>query len=301
MYLQEIVISPDIFEKIGRAFEPDSNEDIDLKSYKENLALKKIVFEKGTDEGSLILNAIEEMMENFNDFGKHKMNSVLKSFLLSNRVEFKTIDKAENYTENEIVNTLLNLGLITESKIINAENKTPKKLSQKHSSLTELEVLDFHELIKPGFNSRVLCKEKTLSFKKGERIDFQRYISPYISGAEELTFNDRYLRLRKGGFLNLMRLIKTIRNPKSFEIRTIQRDDLDKFKPDISCAEVENEIRNIHGEAVIRFGKAVHERFIETEHCKIIIDPGFDFVNENYFAERNDVSIHFKIKEQHEN
>lgn len=297
MYLQEIVISPDIFEKIGRAFEPNSNEDIDLKSYKENLALKKIIFEKGTDESSLILNAIEEMMEKFNDFGKQKMNSVLKSFLLSNRVEFRTIDKAENFTKNKIVNTLLNLGLITESKIINAEDKTTKALSLKHSSLTELEILDFHELIKPGCNSRVLCKEKTLSFKRGERIDFEKFFSPYINGAEKLIINDRYLRLRKGGFMNLMRLLKTIRKLKTIEIRTIQRDDLDKFKPDINCAEIEKEIRNIHGETVFRFGNAVHERFIESELCKIIIDPGFDFVNESYIAERNDVSIHFKIKE----
>jgi hypothetical protein len=298
MQLQEIVISPDIFEKIGRAFNIDSEEDIDLKSYRENLDLKKIVFENSDDGGSSILNSIRELMEKHGDFGKKKIDSVLRSFLKPGRHEFRTIEQPRKYCTNEITNTILNLGLQTESRIINTQDKTPSALSLKHTELSELELLDIDESIHPGFNSRVLCREKTLKFKRGETINYERYFVPYISHAETLTINDRYLRIRNGGFMNLKRLLKLMINLKKIEIRTITGNDLDKFKPDITCDEVQNEIRNIHMNAVIKIiGKAAHERFLETEHCRITIDPGFDFVNEQYVAGKNDVTIHFKLKD----
>lgn len=297
MQLQEFVISPDIFEKIGRAFNVDSDEDIDLRSYRENLDLKKIVFENSGDEGSTILKSINELMDKYGDFGKKKMESVLRSFLKPGRYEFKTIAGYRNYSSNNIVNTILNLGLQTDSKIINAEDKTPIVLSMKYKELAELEFLDFHESIRPESNSRLLCREKSLRFIKGERIQFEEFFAPYIAGTETLTVNDRYLRLRNKGLLNLMKLLRLIRALKRIEIRTITKDDLDKFKPDTTCDEVSKMIREIHREAVVSFsGKADHERFLETENCRITIDPGFDFVNGNYIAEKNNVAIHFALK-----
>lgn len=298
MQLQEIVISPDIFEKIGRAFNIDADEEIDLKSYRENLALKKIVFENSDDSGSSILNSIKELMKEHGDFGRKKIDSVLRSFLTPGRHEFRTIGQPRKYCTNKITNTILNLALQTESRIINTEDKTPSALSMKHAELSELELLDFDESIHPGFNSRVLCKEKTLKFRRGETLIFEKYFAPYISHAETVTVNDRYLRIRNGGFMNLKRLLKLMINLKKIEIRTITADNLDKFRPDITCDEVKKEIRKIHKNAVINIiGKAAHERFLETEHCRITIDPGFDFVNEKYVASKNDVTIHFKLKE----
>jgi hypothetical protein len=65
---------------------------------------------------------------------------------------------------------------------------------------------------------------------------------------------------------------------------------------------VKKEISKNHKNAVVKIiGKAAHERFLETEHCRITIDPGFDFVNEQYVALKNDVTIHFKLKEISDN
>ena len=137
-----------------------------------------------------------------------------------------------------------------------------------------------------------------MKFKRGETISYEKYFVPYISHAETLTINDRYLRIRNGGFLNLKRLLKLMINLKKIEIRTITADHLDKFKPDVKCVEMQKEIRKIHKNAVINIiGKAAHERFLETEHCRITIDPGFDFVNEKYVASKNDVIIHFELKD----
>lgn len=297
MHLQEIVISPDIFEKIGRAFTPDSDEDIDLKSYRENLEMKKVVFENSGSGDSEIFDAIQELLDKYGDFGKKKIESVLRSIQKPGKHEFRELKSPRKYCSDKITNSILNLGLQTESKIINTENKTPVVLSTTHSELTELEFLDFHESIRPICNSRILCREKSLKFKKGETISYEKYFVPYISHAETLTINDRYLRIRKGGFLNLMRLLKLMNGLKKIEIHTLTRDDLDKFKPDITCIDLQSEIKKIHGNADIRIkGGAAHERSLETEHCRITIDPGFDFVNDRYVAEKNDVSIHFKLK-----
>ncbi|MBK7159495.1 MAG: hypothetical protein IPH77_13385 [Ignavibacteria bacterium] len=62
MYLQEIVISPDIFEKISRAFSENFDEDIDLKSYKENLYLKKILFDDVANGESIIFKEIKNII-----------------------------------------------------------------------------------------------------------------------------------------------------------------------------------------------------------------------------------------------
>ena len=108
MQLQEIVISPDIFEKIGRAFNIDADEDIDLKSYRENLDLKKIVFENSDDGGSSILNSIKELMEKHGDFGRKKIDSVLRSFLKPGRHEFRKIEQPRKYCPNLSCLTLMN-------------------------------------------------------------------------------------------------------------------------------------------------------------------------------------------------
>ena len=97
MYSQEIVISPDIFEKINKAFTPGFDEDLDLKSYKENLKLKSVLFDKNENDESILFDKIKEIMDLSSDFGKQKINSILKSLLQSGKIAYKTIPKIHNY------------------------------------------------------------------------------------------------------------------------------------------------------------------------------------------------------------
>jgi hypothetical protein len=56
---QEIVICPDIFEKIIESYSVDSDSDIDLKTYKENLKLKKLVLDSG--DKAYLFNSINSV------------------------------------------------------------------------------------------------------------------------------------------------------------------------------------------------------------------------------------------------
>ncbi len=297
MYLQEIVISPDIFEKIGRAYSPDSDEDLDFMSYKKNLAMKKIVFEKGADEGSLLWNAIEEMMDKFNDLGKQKMNSVLKPFLVANRVEYKTIDKAENFSKNKIVNTILNLALITESKIINAEDKSPKALSLKHSALSELEILNIDEFIDPPSLSRLCSLNRTIEIEQGEEFRFEKVLKGYLSDCTELEVNDKYLR-SENGTNNLIKLLSLCSDLRRVKIYTILRNGNPKDNFFFTSGEFESHLKmRFPGTSVIlqkansKIGK---DRYISDGNFKITFSPGLDFVNKDYLAEKNPILISIK-------
>ncbi|MBX7042361.1 MAG: hypothetical protein K1X85_05615 [Ignavibacteria bacterium] len=294
MYLQEIVISPNIFEKIGRAYSPDSDEDLDFKSYKKNLAMKKIVFEKDADEGSLIWSAIKEMMEKFDYLGKQKMNSVLKPFLLSNRVEYKTIDKAETFSKNKILNTILNLALITESKIINAEDKSPKELSEKHSALSELEILNIEEFIDPPSLSRFCSLNRTIKIEQGKEFRFQKILKGYLSDCTELEVNDKYLR-SENGTNNLVRLLSLCTDLRRVKIYTILRNGNPRDNFFYTSREFESHLKmRFPGTAVIlqktnsKIGK---DRYISDGNFKMTFSPGLDFVNENYLAEKNPILI----------
>ncbi|MBK6771342.1 MAG: DUF3696 domain-containing protein [Ignavibacteria bacterium] len=180
MYLQEIVISPDIFEKISRAFSENYDEDIDLKSYKENLNLKKILFDDVANGESIIFKEIKNIISNSTGFGRQKIDSVLKIFLKEGRCEYREIRNSKKYCKDDVLNKVINLCVLSESNIVNSENKSLNLLKIKNQDLEEIEVLNFEELIKPEFNSRNYCNSKQLKIERGNKFNFEEYFKPYL-------------------------------------------------------------------------------------------------------------------------
>jgi len=304
MYLQEIVINPDIFEKISRAFSPGSDEDIDLKSYKENLKSKSILFDKIDDDSSLIYDKIIEILSKSSDSGKDRIDIILKSFLKSDKIRYLSISKSKKYCRDNILNQILNLSLSSESRIINSEDKSALLFKFKHEELNYIEMLNFEEFIRPKSNSRIFSLEKDINISRGEKFSFEEYFKPYLNSVKNIKITDRYLRKREGGYLNLIRLLKLCDSLEILKIYTILKDNSDKYKPDIKAIELESEIKKLNPKITVLFkSSGDHKRTLETEDFIITIDPGFDFVNRQYIAAKHNVTITFKykIKEQLEN
>ena len=297
MYLQEIVINPDIFEKISRAFSPGSDEDIDLKSYKENLKSKSILFDKIDDDSSLIYDKIIEILSKSSDSGKDRIDIILKSFLKSDKIRYLSISKSKKYCRDNLLNQILNLSLSSESRIINSEDKSALLFKFKHEELNYIEMLNFEEFIRPKSNSRIFSLEKDINISRGEKFSFEEYFKPYLNSVKNIKITDRYLRKREGGYLNLIRLLKVCDSLVNLEIQTILNDDSVKYKPDIKIEEIESEIKKLNPNIAVSFkSTGDHKRSLETEDFVITIDPGFDFVNRQYIAANHNVTITFKYK-----
>ncbi|MBL8008552.1 MAG: hypothetical protein JNJ56_13590 [Ignavibacteria bacterium] len=171
-------------------------------------------------------------------------------------------------------------------------------MKQKHDELNKLEVLNFEDAIKPAGNSRNYCNNKKLIFRKGEQFLFEEYFEPYLYDTRKIIVTDKYLRKRNGGYMNMMRLIKLCKNLKYIAINTFLKDGSEIYKPDIKISEIETEVKRISNNITISFrGTGKHRRTIETDDFLITLDPGFDFVNKKYIAERHDAVIIFERKQ----
>ena len=301
MYLQEVVISPDIFEKVHKAFAKDSDEFLDMKSYLKNLKLKKIIFENEPLGESVISTEYFRFIDNSDDEQKRGIKAMLDIILVSDRCSVKQVDSNSTYCKDKIWNTLLCLSLLSESKIINAENKNHKALALKHKELSDVEILNFEEFIKPPNRSRLFSLEKEMQFEKSSLIRFEELFRPYLSDAKKLVISDRYFRKRNGGYPNFLKIVALINSLESIEIRTyddkkLASIDKAKYKSAdyVSNAELESEVKKIHPDLKINYGNSEHARYIETDQFRIDIDPGLDFVNQKYVADYNNVILRFK-------
>ena len=70
------------------------------------------------------------------------------------------------------------------------------------------------------------------------------------------------------------------------------KDTSEKYKPDLTTEEVEKEILILKNSIKVNFiSTGDHARSLETDNYKITFDPGFDFVNREYIAEKHNVII----------
>lgn len=294
MYLQDIVISPDILKKIRDSFQND--EFLDLRSYIQNLKLKKLVLDKGSDNSSKILEVIRKIVEESDQEAKRKLRIILELFLQeSGRIKyiqdncFKQYLKGKDNIDN---NCLINLAALTESKILNTEDNALKLLSLNEKELGEVEFVSFNEFAKPPKTSRLYSIEKTIEIRKGEKFVFEPYFAPYFYDAVEVTVADRYIRKEDGGFLNLLRILGICPNIRKLNIGTITSNNLEKFKFDLSIEELKTKIRSDYSSLEVEIRNSdSHQRIIATERFRFVLDPGMDFVNRNYIAERHDLRI----------
>lgn len=301
MYLQDIVISPDIFEKINKAHDIDSDIDIDFRSYKENLNLKKLVLDSNSGNGdSKLWNQINHILQTANDFGRKKIDSILKTFLeSSSKIQFVHIDEIKKYSrKDDLLNLLLNLTNKTESKIINSEDDRLKLVVDQEKDLEQIEILNFEESIKPKslLKSRIFIYEKKIEIKKNDKFEFEKYFLPYLSNTNLIIINDRYLRIMQRAFKNLCKII-SICDAKHVKIYTIIRNS-EKDKFDMPFDNFKSELeKNFPNKEIEILDKPEHRRWIKTDKFIIRIDPGLDFVNNNYIADMNKVEIEFSKRE----
>lgn len=300
MYLQEVVISPDIFEKVYNVCANNSNEFIDVRSYLENLKLKKVSFENSPEDDSVISSEYFKFRDNSEGEQKRVIKAILDIILVSQRFSVRQIDSKSAYCKDRIWNTLLSLSLQSESKIINAENKSHKALALKHKELSDIEILNFEEFIKPPNQSRLFCLEKELQFERHSTIRFEEYFVPYLTDAKRLIVSDRYFRKRNGGYVNFVKLIKLIDKLESVEIRTYNDKKLDEVERNakngdyVKLDELEQALVELHPGIKVKYGNNEHARYLETDRFRIDLDPGLDFVNHEYKALYNNVKIRFR-------
>ena len=293
MYFQDIIISPDIIECIKNFF-LGNGELINFKDYIDNLKNKKLILDKNKDNESIIEQSYFNLKESSIKVVKDMIDLILKPLLLSGRIDYKILENAKVYQQDSIQNVLLNLAINTESKIINTESKTLKLITNNNKELTDIEILDIDNFINPTTHSIVFANNKVIRIERGAKFLFEKYFIPYLCDAENININDRYLRKRNGGFLNLLKILKLCKSSTNIEIYTILRDGNPKDGFDMTKNQFENEINKISNCKISLkptnsdVGKM---RYIKTENYNIDIEPGFDFVDSDYVALNNPVVI----------
>lgn len=292
MYRQDIIISPDIFEIISRAFSYDYDVDIDLKSYIENLKLKNLMLDlAGEDNESVILKEIVKIAECSSDIGKKKIKIILDLFLKSERIKYVKPETARYYHRNETMNAVLNISQLSNSKIINTETPQYRNIIQLNDELKDIELLDFVECITPPNSSRLYCLQKKLRFNRGEQIPYKEYFLPYLYDSKNIKVYDRYIR-RDTSLENLIQVLKLSKNIVALSINTIVRENNSKDNFDLSVSEMKERLLSVFPEVQITVQKTdAHERRLITDEYDITIDPGFNFVNKHSIAEYSSVTI----------
>lgn len=302
MYLQEVVISPDIFELISKAFSENFEIDLDLKSYKKNLYLKKILLDRDVSGKSFLYNRINKIKESSSDFGKSKIDLILRIFDKSGRQEYKILDNKKTFSkQNKIHNQLLNLALHSDSRIINSEDSTLKLHKKNHpKELKEIEILNFDEFIKPSPEnpSSIYSLEKTIKIQKGNGFQFENYFKPYLQEEEDIVIQDRYLRIKDRGYYVLCKILELCRGLKTLRIKTITRENNIKDDFDMTTDIFKNSLRNKFINVDIDISNTYeHPRKIFTSLFEITVDPGFGELvddDKNFNAYKNSIEINFQ-------
>jgi len=294
MYLQEIVISPDVFECIVESIR-NPEIDFNLTNYRLNLKNKKLILDGSPSSKSIIYEAIENLKSTANNFEKAKINVILREFENSGRQDFRELTNVKEYTSSNNVNVALALGFICKSKIVNSENRTARELKTQFEELANLEILTINEMSEPPhFKCKVHCLQtKTIRFLKSEMFFFEEYLEPYLSDAKHVTFTDIYLRRRRA-FENLLRMLTICHSIEKVRIVTAtdqyisKNPTYKKFDNDLTEADILRGIvrarpqLSIENIEFISSASDDHPRIIETDTYEITIDPGFDFVLNDY-------------------
>lgn len=281
MLKQDIIISPDIFEEIDTSFR-ESEKDIDLKSYKANILLKKIILDKNGN----IDKKYKEIINKATDIGKLKINSILKGFLDNNQIEFKESSNT-THTTNSINNIIFDLALLSNYKLINSNNAYLTLDRNRINNLNGIEILNIDEIIHPPSESKCMSLERTINIKRGHIFEFERIIGNYLADTKKIIFSDKFIRKRPESQQNIIKLLLCCKQLNEITIYTNTRKENDFIRVE--------ELKNIIHKAIkiepnIKpTGK--HRRTIETDSFRIAIDPGLDFVNDKYIAEKNDIEI----------
>ncbi len=289
MYLQEIIISPDIFEKLSKEIK------LDQASYLKNLDLKKIVWDKNNDGISILKDTIENIFLSCSFPFDKIIYEILDSFGNKGKHEFKTLKTTYDYCEDEIKNTLLNLSMLSESKIINSEDKSSLSLKDKHKELEELEILDLNDFNDPPSRSKQFCNNRKILIPAGQVFKFQNVLTSYFIDTKKIIVSDKYLR-RKESFDNLVKMLRLCTELEELTIFTISRDNSSNDSFDLKFQIFKDRLMsefNFLGDnlKVPPNYKVIHERILITDRFILEFGPGFNFVDDKFKARKDNIII----------
>ncbi|MFZ4589363.1 MAG: hypothetical protein ACOYN6_00065 [Ignavibacteria bacterium] len=296
MIPQDIVISPDVIEKIKNEF-----IDLNLRSYWSNMKYKRLVFD--SKEG-IIIEEIKKLL-----VGAHKLivekvhKEILNSARFSSSGKFIEIKDAKKYSHNKINNLLLNLTMLTGSKILNIEDVTVKNLIiPKFDDLKEIELLNIKESIKPPSNSKIFNAERTIDLFLNDDFKIHEILLHYFINTKSLIICDKYVLHKnrdnnnKCGYDLFFEILRKCENLKELEIWTkFDHKNVEDFATknelisDLNKYTKENK-PDLKFTICVALGSQ-HKRHIYTDYFDIKSDVGLNFLNMQYKVNKSVTDI----------
>lgn len=261
MYRQEIACDDSVFRKIQFYFE--EQETWDSKSYEKNLELKNLIIWSGHK------NIFEDSI---------KCKGFLKLFknliAQEGRLHFKEIESSSNKD--------IAVARLTTSKILHSQRSFAKEMLN-----NEIEAVNISQFNTPSDKSALFCIKRKITVKRNDFFNFEKTFEPYLAETKHIKINDRYLP-KKISIYNLERILHLCKKLQSIEISTYFNES------EISKIDFENRIVKSFSITPTFNKYAEHIRTIKSDNFEISIDPGLDFVNKDFIAERNKVVIHIE-------
>lgn len=293
---QNILIAPDVFDYITKFYSGDPNiEDIDLKSYKENLRLKCLILDKRDDDEG-IYSKVKKIINDSSDLAKNKLEIILDEFIQSNRIKFGTSTSNENFVKSEEHNYLFNLALYSNTKIINSQ----LDILLYKNRIDKFEIMNIEEFINPPAKSSIFSLSRDILLNRNDKYNIFEELKYYWLNTKSLIVEDDYLRKlddlenkKEGQFPKLISLIKTCKNIESLIIRTPFSDKNQNSQLYLNQANFEREIKEQTSIQPVVKDLKVGERHYYTDYFKIDLGKGLDFFNisEGYRVWRPIVTI----------
>lgn len=278
--LQEVVFCKSVFEKIVQLF--DKRELWDSKLYYQNLQLKKII--TIPSNWRLIEKWIEKN-EGFHEVFKNHIYTEGKLYCYVPK-------KQQKYSNDEKINLLLNLTNESESKILHTEVKHIKN-SENERLLQELEVADISQFNNPPADSRLVSVSRNIKIFRWDHFHFDKILKSYFNQTKILIVSDKFIRNSKEAYINLKRFIGMCPDLRVLTIYTDKKEDYS-----LKVEKMREEIKELFQISPIIESASAHRRTITTDKFNIKIDPGLDFVNEAYVAEKHDFDIQIELLKQ---
>lgn len=278
---QNILISPDVFNYIRNSYSDPDGEDIDLRSYKQNLQLKCLVLDTRTDDDG-VYSKIKKIIQDSTDLAKNKLQVILDEFLESKRVRFENPVTEKIFADNTEHNYLFNLALTSETKIINSQ----LDILLYKNRISEFEIYNIEDVINPPQNSSIFSISRDIERHKGEELNIFEVLRYYWINTTSLIIEDDYLRKldnpyynSDGQFSKLIELIKACKNLSHLIIRTSFSDIRQSSEEYLSRTDFEREIIEQTGIHPQIEDIKVGERHYYTDYFKIHLGKGLDFFN----------------------
>jgi hypothetical protein len=291
MKYQELIISPDIFNKFNNFVA------LDYKTYSSNLKNKKFLFDKSADNKSKLFSEIQKVRETLNDTGKMIVDSLFGDIWVTNNFVFLKIVEQNYLKKNQIVNLLINIAKYSNDKIIHSEDDELKIFLKFNQLGDEIELISFNDFVAPSSHSRLVNIPRKIRLVKDDSFILSKSLKGYLSGVKSIIIIDQYVRKFTGGYLVLKNLLKEAPDLKEIIIKTNFNDKVQQPEDEyVNREKLINSVKKITGITPSLVQSLIHDRSLVLDNkIKIRLSSGLDFVNPaTNKVWRDEVSIDFE-------